>query len=461
MRLLRRRIVLLLYAWRVSKVTGKTRKSARDVQHEHARNASSDVDGLVWEHLSVTGSRDAVILHSFSGKVPAGQLCGILGPSGSGKSTFLSALGCLLTLPVDGRVYRYQQAVKGKAKPGKAKPKAHDKDDATLVYQRISSNQVAWLQQHDDFFSMLTVRETLDLAAYLELPHRSAADRAALVQGQLRTLGLSPAAHRLVGEASSTSGARISGGERRRLAVALELLTDKQLLLADEATSGLDASMSHKVVDLLRQVAVDRHIPVVLSLHQPRSSIWKLLDHVIVMAVGGHVCYAGRREDCLPYFADLGYPCPSETNPAEFLMDLVSIGEDPQDKERVHHLIEAFVEYQAQDPGLHMEPAVIHRETNSSPTLTGPWHVFRRFGALLRRSWRQNIRNTGIHTFRLVASALNAVLLAAIFPSVMPGQPPSPSSVADRVALLSFGAINMCFIAFMKVGLARNSFPMR
>jgi hypothetical protein len=71
----------------------------------------------------------------------------------------------------------------------------------------------------------------------------------------------------------------------------------------------------------------------------------------------------------------------------------------------------------------------------------GPFHVLRRFGAVVRRSWRQNIRNTHIHVFRFAASVVNAILLAAIFPSVAPGKPPSPSSVADRVALLTFGAI--------------------
>ena len=393
--------------------------------------------GLVWQDLVLsTPDGKHVLVHPFSGKVPAGTLCGILGPSGAGKSSFLSALAGLSSLSMEGQVYTYH-------------PPADDAEKHP-IYQRIPTHQVAWLQQHDDFFTMLTVEETLDLAAFLELPHLPLTKRQGLVQTQLQRLGLAKVANRRIGDASLLSSERISGGERRRLAVALELLTEKQLLLADEATSGLDSNMSHKVVHLIRQVVQDRNIPALLILHQPRSSIWKLLDYVIVMAAGGHVCYFGPRQDCLPYFRNLGYLCPSETNPAEFLMDLIS-AETSDDQSRVDGIIQAFAQGQritVVDPY-----SAVRRDTVTTKEASskGPLYLLRRFGALLRRSWRQNIRNTYIHVFRLLASALNAVLLAAIFPSVAPGKPPTAASVADRVALLSFGAINMCFVAFMKV----------
>ena len=209
--------------------------------------------------------------------------------------------------------------------------------------------------------------------------------------------------------------------------------------------------MSHKVVDLMRQVAQDRNIPVVCSLHQPRSSIWRLFDRVIIMAPGGHVCFSGPRNECLPYFAKIGHVCPEETNPAEFLMDLIHV-ETEDDQARVDAIIQSFAEKELRHKELHSNALVwLDPMATTDPSPMGPLHMLRRFGALLRRSWRQNIRNTSIHIFRLVASAVNAVLLTSIFPSVAPGKPPSASSVADRVALLSFGAINMAFVAFMKV----------
>lgn len=205
-------------------------------------NNDDDDGGLVWEDLSLTADPkgDATILHPFSGRVPAGQVCGLLGPSGAGKTSFMSALADRTSsLVMDGQVYSYHP------------PTDDDADDVQELYQRIPHHSVAWLQQHDDFFTMLTAQETLRLAAFLELPHLSQTAREELVQDQLRQLGLSGVAHRRVGEASSmTTSARLSGGERRRLAVALELLTEKQLLLADEV-SGMSTTTTEHITSSL------------------------------------------------------------------------------------------------------------------------------------------------------------------------------------------------------------------
>jgi hypothetical protein len=240
-------------------------------------------------------------------------------------------------------------------------------------------------------------------------------------------------------------GRGLSGGERRRLAVAREVLADKHILLGDEPTSGLDTALARKVMECIQQVARKRHIPALCSLHAPRSAIWKLLDHVILIARGGYVCYSGPRKDCLPYFAKLGHVCPSETNPAEFLLDLVSV-DSAADQARVKRLAETFALYQlhSTNKGRRGSTGIVKWGGPPRPRKTEPLgrlHVLRRFMAICRRSWRQNIRNTHIHAFRFAASVVNAMLLAAIFPSVAPGKPPSPSSVADRVALLTFGAI--------------------
>jgi hypothetical protein len=74
---------------------------------------------------------------------------------------------------------------------------------------------------------------------------------------------------------------------------------------------------------------VDLHIPAIVVLHQPRSSVWHSLDSVMLMAAGGRVVYHGARSNAVRYFTRLGYTCPEMTNHAEYLIDLVAI--DPED----------------------------------------------------------------------------------------------------------------------------------
>jgi hypothetical protein len=264
--------------------------------------------------------------------------------------------------------------------------------------------------------------------------------------------------------------------------------------------------LSEKVVKLIKKLVQQRQIPSFLSLHQPRSSIWRMLDFVILMAPGGRICYSGSTHDALPYFSLLGYNCPEETNPAEFLLDLVSIdSEDPYvaatDDERISQLASAFVVHQNQQQQQQQRSPVesdssetkkkpsmvslltdksnkmdmtasksttIKTTTTSSLTSRGTsssssgssfgklrrrkrkkFRLFQRFGYLLHRAWRQNVRNHRINALRLVASIGNALLFSKIFGSIQKGFV-SAKSVADRTALLSFGVINMSMMALMK-----------
>ena len=398
-----------------------------------------------------------------------------------------------------------------------------DTATTTVTIRPVVPTQVAWLQQHDDFFTQLTVEETLQLSAFLELPPEAGfVERQTRVDRTLTQLGLWHVRHRRIGAAVSVaannggggggtvaaspwaafggrrrrkrlfpkrkrqrrraaSGGRLSGGERRRLSVALELLTQKQLIIADEPTTGLDSSYSVTVMNLLKNLGKLSNIPVISSLHQPRSSIWRSLDAVILMAPGGRVCYAGDRDQAIAYFADhLGYTMPDNTNPAEFLIDLISISsEDAEqaeaDEARIDAMAKAFVEYQQKQwktmkrsgrrqhhhKKVSVEVQFEAADGRSSSTLLQQihrhggwrslWRWIPRVGALWLRSWRQNYRNTNLNLVRLGVSLGNAVLLAGIFPSVSSaGGPPMVNSIADRCALLSFAAINLMMISYMK-----------
>ena len=236
--------------------------------------------------------------------------------------------------------------------------------------------------------------------------------------------------------------------------------------------------MSEKVIKLIKKLVQQRQIPSFISLHQPRSSIWRMLDTVILMAPGGRICYNGKTEDALEYFAKLGHECPKETNPAEFLLDLVSIDSEDnyiaaKDEARIDRLVGAYSVHQiiaeshkssSSITALLEENRKSQLDDTSSSDLDSPsslptaamkrmrrrkFRPLKRFGYLLSRSFRQNLRNHRVNLLRLVASVGNAYLFTHIFASVKEGNF-SAKSVADRTAMLTFGVINMSMLALTK-----------
>lgn len=317
----------------VSSISSNSNNSSmEETATEVASSSSSSSSGLRWVNLSVS-SGNKYLLHPSHGFIPNGYLCGVIGPSGAGKSTLLAALGGHTPdtphLHLTGSVW------------------FHSSTSAPSYYLSTSDGEVAMLQQNDAFFSMLTPRETIDLAALLQLHLHTDAERSAIVNRILESLGLKADQHRTIGDRSigatsggttaaaaattvpfslpfapasssvvpkDSGGGGLSGGERRRLSVGLELVTAPKVLLADEATTGLDSTQAEKVVTLIKQLSTERNIPSICTLHQPRASIWRKLDMVILLAPGGKCCYIGNRTEVMEYFATLGYPCPTETN---------------------------------------------------------------------------------------------------------------------------------------------------
>lgn len=401
----------------------------------------------MWNDIVATAhDSKEIILHRSSGYLPNGHVCGILGPSGAGKSTFLSAIAGRpgASLQIDGHVLHHYES-------------SSSMDDMAPVL----SHRVAWLQQQDVFFERLTVQETLDLAVFLEWPRLSRKQRQAISSNSLESLGLSRVKDRQVGSPRMSNGANLSGGEMRRLSVALELVTDPLIFLADEATSGIDSKISETVMGAIVSLVKERQIPCFCTLHQPRSSIWKMLDYCIVMAAGGKMVYAGSREASTEYFAALGYSCPKETNPAEYFVDLVSVDTEDivqaaKDRDRIEQLALAF---QKQNKMVSSDlkslrfatplKSTPQRKAVAGAHSVNPILTVRRFGALVQRSFRQTIRSQGLNGFRLLASVGTALLLSQIFPSVTKG-PPTSRSITDRICILSFGSINMFLIAVMK-----------
>jgi ABC-type multidrug transport system ATPase subunit len=145
--------------------------------------------------------------------------------------------------------------------------------------------------------------------------------RARLVDNLLSAFGLTGAADVLVGTPVRKG---MSGGQKRRVSVASQLVTGPKLLFLDEPTSGLDSTASHETMSFIREIARKFKLVVVCSIHQPSTSTFNLFDTLCLLGAG-RVCYYGRVQQTEAYFDRVGFPLPLHVNPAEYLLELVNI----------------------------------------------------------------------------------------------------------------------------------------
>ncbi len=209
--------------------------------------------------------------------VEYGDLVGIMGPSGSGKSTLLRVLSGLVH-PDQGRVMV-------------------DERDMHTEFDRIKE-YLGYVPQEDLLLSNLTVGENLAYYARLRFPDRPAHEVDSKVDRVLMDIGLADKRDLRVGDATDKV---LSGGERKRLNIGLELIADAEVYLLDEPTSGLSSKDSEKIVDLLTELALRGKI-VVAVIHQPGSRIYKKFNKILLLDKGGKVAYFGQSEAAVEYF---------------------------------------------------------------------------------------------------------------------------------------------------------------
>jgi ATP-binding cassette subfamily G (WHITE) protein 2 len=238
-----------------------------------------------------------IILDSVSGEIKTG-LNAIMGPTGSGKTTLLDLLA--------DRKDRTGRS--GKVLINGQKRRANYK---TLV---------GYVVQDDVVMGTLSVRENLEFSAALRLPcHMTRAQRKERVERVIETLSLSRCADTKLGTPFFRG---VSGGEKKRTNIGMELIIEPQVLFLDEPTTGLDAHTAVSVVSLLKNLSVNEKRVIVLSIHQPRYSIFKLFDSLTLLSQGSTV-YHGPAHLALAYFDKLGLHCEEHENPADFFLDTI------------------------------------------------------------------------------------------------------------------------------------------
>ncbi|CUS12557.1 unnamed protein product [Tuber aestivum] len=272
---------------------------------------------------------DFQILKGVSTRFEPGKLNVIMGPSGSGKSSLLNLMARRLHSTVSTR-YKCS----GKMLFNGALP-------SDTVIRSLCS----YVTQDDDaLFPSLTVRETLHYAAQLRLPSSmSKSEKKRRADDVISKMGLRDCADNPIGSEFLKG---ISGGEKRRVTIAVQILMEPKILLLDEPTSGLDAFTAASILGVLKGLAEEGRT-IILTIHQSRSDLFKEFGNVMLLARGGHVVYSGRANRMLPYFSSLSHECPSTTNPADFALDLVTVDLQQSDREAatrvvVEGLIERF-----------------------------------------------------------------------------------------------------------------------
>jgi ABC-type multidrug transport system ATPase subunit len=262
------------------------------------------LDGLSYSVPSTTStSTTAVtttpILSDITCKFPSSQLTAILGSSGSGKTTLLDILaGRGKSGTVSGEIYVNGTSVD-----------PNTTNNSNSLFNTLTS----YILQDDEFPPSLTVREAVTFVSRLYGTHSPRN-----IDALLRTLQLTAVSDSLIG---SKLNRGISGGQQRRLSIAIGLVSNPKLLVLDEPTSGLDSANALRVMRCLNSLAMDMKLTVITSIHQPRSSLFHSFTNILILH-SGIVAYFGPTNGASKYFeTTLQRELPSMTNPADFILD--------------------------------------------------------------------------------------------------------------------------------------------
>ncbi|CAI5992407.1 unnamed protein product [Closterium sp. NIES-65] len=318
-----------------------------------------------------------LILDNLTGYVKAGSFLAIMGPSGSGKTSLLNVLA--------GRV------MKSGAKTslsGQVLVNGRPRDES---FRRIS----AYVMQDDLMFSTLTVWETLQTAAMLRLPSTTPkAQRLQLAESIIAELGLSKARNTPIGNEMIRG---VSGGERKRTNIAVEMLSNPSLVFLDEPTSGLDSFQALNVMSALSDLSKSGRT-VISTIHQPRSSIFALFENLLLLSEGRMVFF-GQAVDSIDYFSRHGFTCPEHFNPADYFMDMISVDRRDEQREtdstaRIAELTSSYEPAREVRPDLHqksMEEQAEATEGMKYSKYASSWGT--QLAVLTKRSWLQVTRD--------------------------------------------------------------------
>ncbi|KAL5201023.1 hypothetical protein ABZP36_035377 [Zizania latifolia] len=389
---------------------------------------------LAWEDLWVSagggkGGR-VPILCGLNGYARPGEVLAIMGPSGCGKSTLLDALAGRLGSSV---LQKGDILINGRR-------------------QKLAFGTSAYVTQDDVLMTTLTVREAVHYSAQLQLPSAmSGSAKRERAEETLQEMGLEGAADTRIGGWAHKG---ISGGQRRRVSICMEILTRPALLFLDEPTSGLDSAASYHVVSRIARMARREGMTVLAAVHQPSTEVFGLFHGLCLLAYGKTVFFGGAA-DTNQFFALSGFPCPTLMNPSDHFLRTINKDFDKDIEEGIDG--KSMTTAQAIDTlvssyksSAHLEK--VTRQIQDIRATGGP--VVKKEGqrsfltqtlVLTKRSFVNMYRDLGYYWLRFAIYIALCLCVGTIFYDV--GH--SYGSIQARGSMLMFVA---AFLTFMAIG---------
>lgn len=386
--------------------------------------------GVSWSNIKFSVG-EKQILKGLTGNALPRRSLAIMGSSGAGKTTFLNALSDRL------------------ASDGKHVILEGDRFLNNVEYDRKFRTMVGYVTQDDILNPMSTPVEALSFS----LRVRRGVDQEetnAVVDKLIDELGLTGARDTIVGVPGMVAG--LSGGERKRTNIGIELITNPKVLYLDEPTSGLDSVTSARICQLLKKLA-SRGRTVIYTIHQPTAECIESFDDLMLMCKG-HTVFHGPMEESVAYFASIGYHCPDTHTPTDFFMTLL------QDADIGDILIEQWGKFlAARDPReyAYTAPPTVENESFTERYLTSYAAAAKgslaiEFAELMKRSVLSVTRNKLLIAATFIQNIFFAIIVSLIFANLTN----NITGIADRMGLLFMVIINMAFSSVM--GMV-NNFP--
>ncbi|XP_050077323.1 ATP-binding cassette sub-family G member 4-like [Anopheles maculipalpis] len=356
-------------------------------------------------HVRHKDGQNKQLLNSVSGTFQSGRLAGILGPSGAGKSTLLNILSGFKTNNVSGNILI----------------------NGTPIDRRKYRREVSYTPQDVCLLGNITVTESLEFAADLKLsPDITMVQKSSMVVDVLKLLGLSKCANNPV--------ANISGGEKKRLSIGLELISNPKIMFFDEPTSGLDIIAAMQVVAHLKDLAASGRC-VICVIHQPSSSIIQMFDDLFVLSEG-HCLYRGPLSNLVDTFKGCGFECPNYYNRADFALEIASLKHEGNllhlreraKQQSISVVTEKTIPNEVancDEKDAMLKPAVDGDSLNSSTESSSspcdrqyPTSEWGQFVTLTRRTMLCTFRDLQLTKMRLLAHLFVGLLIAVVFYNV-------------------------------------------